>query len=106
MIFWTGLKESKPSTCRCRGILDDFLLVSGHVQTERSIPDSPLHFFVGPGFALGFESTELLWGPSMNIGALFNRKRFEVFLQLTPRILILPDTTGDLGSAVGLRYFL
>jgi len=85
---------------------DDYLLWSGHIQTERPIPDSPLHFFVGPGFAMGFDKSELFWGPSMNIGVFFNRKRFEVFLQLTPRILILPNTSGDLGSAVGLRYFL
>jgi len=85
---------------------DDFMLWSGHLQTERPIPESPLHFFIGPGFTFGIDRRTVLWGPSMNLGVLFNRKRFEVFLQVTPRILLVPDTSGELGSAVGLRYFL
>jgi hypothetical protein len=85
---------------------DDFFYWSGHLQTERAIPDSPLNFFIGPGFTFGLDKKELFWGPSVNLGVFFNRERFEIFLQLTPRIFLIPDTVGELGSAVGLRYFI
>lgn len=86
--------------------LGDFFFWNGHLLRERAIPDSPLHYFIGPGFAFGYDSGRLFWGPSAVLGVYFDRERFEVFMHVAPRLLILPDVHGELGSSVGLRYYL
>jgi hypothetical protein len=32
-------------------------------------------------------------------------ERFEIYAQITPRISVVPDTEGDVGGGVGLRYY-
>lgn len=91
--------------------LDDFFFLNGHALYERPIPDSPLHYYFGPGIVIGIEDrgrdrdTELIIGISGQVGLNFFVERFEVFLQLTPRLNIIPDTRGDLGGGIGLRYY-
>lgn len=85
---------------------DDVFLWSVHALTNRSMADSPLKLFLGPGAVFGSEHTRLFWGLSSNLGVYFEKHRFEVFMQITPRILLVPDLKGEFGSAAGLRYYL
>ncbi len=85
---------------------DDYYLWTAHAVSSRAIPDSPLNVFLGPGAAVGSADSELFWGVSSILGVYFDKSRFEVFLQLTPRVILLPEIRGEFGSAVGLRYYL
>lgn len=85
---------------------DDIVLWTVHVLTHRKIPNSPLSFFLGPGATVGMRDSQLFWGLSSNLGLFFEKQRFEVFLQMTPRLVIVPELLGEFGSAVGLRYYL
>lgn len=92
--------------------LDDFFFLNGHALYEKPIPDSPLHYYLGPGILVGFEEEqgpgdedEVVVGISGQFGLNFFVEQFEVFLQLTPRLHVIPDTDGDIGGGVGLRYY-
>ena len=81
-------------------------LWSVHALTNRSLADSPLKLFLGPGAVFGSDHARLFFGLSSSLGVYFEKHRFEVFMQITPRILFAPDLKGEFGSAVGLRYYL
>ncbi len=90
--------------------LDRFFFFNLHGLYERPLPDSPLNYFLGPGVLLGVRErprhdNEMVLGLSANTGINFFTERFEVFLQLTPRLHLLPRTEGDLGGGIGLRYY-
>jgi len=85
---------------------DAVILWSVHALTYKSIVDSPLKFFLGAGAVFGSERTRLFWGLSSSLGVYFEKHRFEVFMQITPRVLITLDLIGEFGSAAGLRYYL
>ena len=92
--------------------LDDFFFLNAHVLFERSIPDSPLRYYLGPGVLIGFRETEpgrdeddVVIGISGQFGVNFFVERFEVFLHLTPRLSVIPETDGDIGGGIGLRYY-
>lgn len=90
--------------------LDQFFYLNAHALYERPIPDSPLRYYFGPGVVLGVTdgrgSTDLVVGLSGQAGVNFFVERFEVFLHLTPRLNIIPNTDGDVGGGIGLRYYL
>lgn len=90
--------------------LDDFFFLNVHGLYERSLENSPLNYYYGPGVVFGIErhgrENELVVGISGNFGINYFVERFEVFLQLTPRFTLTPRTTGDLGGGIGLRYYL
>ncbi len=89
---------------------DDYLLLNVHALRERRLRDSPLNVFYGPGAFFGIEerkgNEEPLIGLSATGGINYYVERFEVFLQLTPRLGLLPAVTFDLGGGGGLRYYL
>lgn len=92
--------------------LDDFFFINFHGLYEKPIPDSPLRYYLGPGFVVGFRedrrsdrNDEVVIGISGQFGLNFFVEQFEVFLQLTPRLHVLPATEGDVGGGVGLRYY-
>ncbi len=90
--------------------LDRFFFFSLHGLFERPLPDSPLNYFFGPGALLGArerprDNNEMVLGLSVNFGINFFTERFEVFLQVTPRLHLIPATEGDLGGGIGLRYY-
>lgn len=90
--------------------LGSFFFLNGHALYERPIPDSPLHYYLGPGLILGVrdatDGTDLVVGISGQVGVNFFVERFEVFLHLTPRLNVIPDTDGNFGGGIGLRYYL
>lgn len=90
--------------------LDDFFFFNAHALHEKPIPDSPLNYYVGPGAIIGIDDrpradAELVLGISGNFGLNFFTEHFEVYLELTPWIKIIPDTDGSLGGGIGLRYY-
>ena len=90
--------------------LDRFFFVNAHALYERPIPDSPLRYYLGPGVVVGVnegpdEENDAVIGVSGQFGVNFFVDQFEVFLQLTPRLNVIPDTDGHIGGGVGLRYY-
>lgn len=89
--------------------LEDFFFANVHRVHERPIPNSPLHAFAGPGLFVGVDETpvknDITFGISGNFGLNFFKERFEVFLQVTPRLRLYADTRTRVGGGVGLRYF-
>lgn len=89
--------------------LDKFLLFSSHIVYEHTIPDSPLLFFIGPGFFLGNRDEksdrDIEIGASSMFGLNFFVEHFEVFLQVTPDLQVWPQRKAFVGGTVGIRYF-
>lgn len=90
--------------------LDQFFFLNAHALYERSIPDSPLRYYLGPGVVIGVnegpdDESDAVIGASGQFGVNFFVEQFEVFLQLTPRLNVIPDTDGHIGGGVGLRYY-
>ena len=92
--------------------LDSFFFLNGHALFERPIPDSPLRYYLGPGVVVGVqentgprEENDFVLGISGQFGVNFFVERFEVFLHLTPRLNVIPNTRGDFGGGIGLRYY-
>lgn len=89
---------------------DDFFFLNVHGLYERPLEDSPLRYYLGPGAFIGVadrgrREDEVVLGVSATIGLNFFIEQFEVYLQLTPRLEIVPGTDGDFGGGVGLRYY-
>jgi len=96
--------------------VDDFFVLNGHALFEESISaenvDQPLEWFGGPGGFVGtfqgggpFEG-ETVVGISGTIGLQMEvADHLELYLQATPRFALIPETEGDLGGGLGLRYY-
>ncbi len=93
---------------------DDYTFLSGHRLWEITLDEAPVRFHYGPGAFVGFEEyddpddqreTDAVAGISFRAGLNFFIDRFEVFLNLTPRLRVLPGTEGELGGGGGLRYY-
>lgn len=96
--------------------VDDFFFLNGHVLFENRIPaeniDQPLEWFIGPGAFIGTFSGDgpnegdAVLGISGTIGLqMALAEHFEIYLQATPRVLLVPETDGDLGGGLGGRYY-
>ena len=89
--------------------LSDFFFLSGHALYERTIPDSPLGYYLGPGAAAGIQKkdsqSDFVIGVSGTFGVHFFVERYEIFLQVNPRFNLFPGTTGHIGGGIGVRYY-
>ncbi|MFB6098393.1 MAG: RNA polymerase subunit sigma-54 [Salinibacter sp.] len=89
---------------------DDYVAGHFHRLWEHPLPNSPLHFYLGPGLIVGPEglqrSPRLRLGLSGEAGLNFYAERVEVFLHVTPTLRFLPDTRVGLDGNFGLRYYL
>ena len=85
--------------------LDDYALWSAHVLAERTISNSPLTSYLGPGLQAGIDKKSVFWGLSSEIGLLFQKGPYEVFLQGMPRLFIVPEFNGRFEAATGIRIF-
>lgn len=90
--------------------LRNAVFVAAHRLHEEPLPRSPLHVVFGPGLFAGSDdppgSSDTTLGISGTLGLNFFKERFEVFLQATPRMQLVPATQTRLGGSVGLRYML
>ncbi|NBC19067.1 MAG: hypothetical protein GVY18_17330 [Bacteroidetes bacterium] len=98
---------------------DDFFFLNVHGVYERSLGDTPLGFYYGPGLLLGIDEgdddddrpgrggdeNEVVLGLSGTFGFNFFIERFELFGRITPRLLLVPATEGDIGGGIGVRYY-
>ncbi len=91
---------------------DDFFFLNAHRLAERPLgTEAPLRYYYGPGVILGLDGddedddNDVVLGVSVTLGANLFIERFEVFLNLTPRLRVLPATDGALGGGGGLRYY-
>lgn len=92
--------------------LDDFFFLNAHALYERHLGDTPnVHFFFGPGGFIGVndrprgEEDDAVAGISGTFGLDFLIERFEIYGQITPRLEVVPETEGDIGGGLGLRYY-
>jgi hypothetical protein len=92
--------------------LDDFFFLNVHGLYERRLNTTEdFRFFYGPGGFLGFrdrprdEDDDAVLGISGTFGLGFYIEQFEIFGQLTPRLALVPDTNGDLGGGIGVRFY-
>lgn len=88
----------------------DTVFLNVHRAWERPLADTPLRYYYGPGAFIGTtggpdEDDELLLGISFTLGLNYFIERFEIFANLTPRLLVIPATDGEFGGGVGLRYY-
>jgi hypothetical protein len=93
--------------------LDDFFFLNVHGLRTRAIqPGSDVELFYGPGAFIGFRDhphdreDDIVIGASATVGLSLFLDQLELFVQLTPRLSVVPDTDGDIGGGVGLRYWL
>lgn len=90
--------------------LDDAVYGQLHyLIREQRLPGtaSDVRFGFGPGVLIGEAGDETAIGLSALFGASwYIDPRFEIFGQVTPRVLLTPDTDGDVGAAAGVRFFL
>ncbi|MFN7120193.1 MAG: hypothetical protein ACK4TA_25615 [Saprospiraceae bacterium] len=94
--------------------LDDYFFVNLHAIWEKSLSSSPdFNFFYGPGAFVGFldrnrrfyDDDEVILGVSGNVGLNVYIDRFEIYLQVTPRLSVVERTDADVGGGVGFRFF-
>lgn len=96
--------------------VNDFFFLNGHVLFENRISasniDQPLEWFIGPGAFIGAFSGNgagndgAVLGISATAGLqILLAEHFELYLQATPRFAVIPETEGDLGGGLGLRYY-
>jgi hypothetical protein len=96
--------------------VNDFFFLNAHVLFEEPIDadnvDQPLEWFIGPGGFIGtfegggpFEGEAVL-GISGTVGLQMElADHFELHVQATPRFALIPETEGDIGGGLGLRYY-
>lgn len=86
---------------------DGAAYVTVNRQYERPLQASPLNYYLAPGAYLGSaRNDDLALGGNLNLGVNFYQERFEIFLQVTPAISVLPETDVWLGAAIGARFAL
>jgi hypothetical protein len=96
--------------------VNEFFFLNAHALFEEPISadnlDQPLEWYVGPGGFVGtFDNGgpfggEAVIGVSGTIGLqMVLADHFEIYLQATPRFALIPETEGDIGGGLGLRYY-
>ncbi len=91
----------------------DFFFVNVHGLFFKPLNASPkMNFFYGPGAYVGIrddnnkgDDDDTVAGLSGNFGLNLEIDRFDIFLQLTPRLDLIPDTDFDIGGGLGARFF-
>lgn len=93
----------------------DFFFVNVHGLWFKPLNTSSpqFNFYYGPGAFIGLreyrgrfdDDDEVVIGASGNFGLNMEIERFDIFLQATPRLSLIPDTDFDMGGGLGLRFF-
>jgi hypothetical protein len=85
--------------------LAGFAIFQAAVLDETDVPQSPLTLYLGPGLALGFDDSDIMFGAVGVAGVRFFRKRVEVYLELSPRLEIAPRVHAVPTAGVGFRVY-
>lgn len=91
----------------------NFFFVNVHGLFFKPLSTSPkFNFYYGPGGYVGVrernrrdKDDETVVGLSGNFGLNVEIDRFDIFIQLTPRLDLVPDTNFDMGGGIGARFF-
>lgn len=91
----------------------DFFFINVHgLWFKRLGTKDPFNFYYGPGVFVGVRdhrkerNNETVIGFSGNFGLNYEFNRLDIFVQLTPRLSIVPGTDMEVGGGLGLRFFL
>lgn len=94
----------------------DFFFVNVHGLWFKPLSSSPaFNFYYGPGAFIGIRDNDghgnndndddAVFGVSGNFGINYEFDRFDIFLQLTPRLELISETDFDIGGGLGMRFF-
>src|SRR5690606_41887985 len=65
--------------------------------------------FYGPGGFIGFRDRrgddDIVIGVSGTIGVAYLIEEFEIYARITPRLSLVPETDGDVGGGLGVRFW-
>jgi hypothetical protein len=94
--------------------LDDFFFLNAHAlfaeRLNASNIEPELELFYGPGAFIGIfdnpvdDEVGLGISGTVGVGVLFSQQ-VELYGQVTPRIGLVPDTDGEVGGGIGVRYY-
>lgn len=100
--------------------LDDFFFLNVHAIWDKHLNDAnTVHFFYGVGGFIGLRdrpgndndfgfdgnNDDIGIGISGTAGIDFLIEKFEIYLQLTPRLELIEATDFDLGGGLGFRVY-
>lgn len=97
--------------------LDDFFYANVHGTWEKSLAGSgDFNFFYGPGAFIGLRErnnrglfdgdNDVNFGISGTAGFNVYIDRIEIYLRITPRLLLVDRTDSDVGGGLGFRFYL
>lgn len=90
--------------------LDKFFFLNIHrMQDSAFEAGRPLKFMYGPGLFIGLRErseNEVVAGISGRLGLAYVTSGYRVYLAVTPRLSVIPDTHGDIGGALGVMFRL
>jgi hypothetical protein len=92
--------------------LDNFFYLNVHGLHGRPVESgSNVALFYGPGVFVGLrdrprqKGDDIVLGVSAAVGLSLFLDQLELYVRLTPRLSIIPDTNGDVGGGIGPRYY-
>ena len=87
--------------------LRDFLFIQSHYlfHFRGAVENEEFVFYAGPGGFVRAGQGRDRMGVSGNFGIAYTVRQFEIFLELAPKVSIIPDTDGDLTGGLGFHYF-
>ncbi len=88
----------------------DEFFIGSHLLFDYPVADPPISFYYGPGLFLQTrqrtQRDDDLWlGVSGNFGIDYFIDRLELYVQITPRLSVVPDTQAEVGGGFGARFF-
>ena len=90
---------------------DNFFFLNIHSVFDTHLnPKETLHFFYGPGAFIGIRDRgpnddDVALGVSGTFGLDVMLGKFELFIQGTPRLEVVPSTDFDMGGGGGFRIY-
>ena len=88
----------------------DRFFINAHGLITRRVGNSA-RLFYGPGLFVGFidydesdEEDDVEAGASMTFGLGVFLDRIELYARLTPRLAVIPETDGEFGGGLGIRF--
>ncbi len=89
---------------------DDFFFLNLHALYDRPLGNRrDFILFYGPGGFIGFRDRrgddDIVIGVSGTIGVAYLIEEFEIYARITPRLSLVPETDGDVGGGLGVRFW-
>jgi hypothetical protein len=84
---------------------NDLSVFHAMILDETGVPGSPLVLYLGPGVVFGSDDGSAFAGVAAVAGVRFFKGRYEVFLELSPRLVLLPERNAVDTAAVGFRIY-